>query len=269
MRRLILRPGAIGDCILSLPAIEHLRAEYTEIWAPSPILPLMQFAEATQPIVSTGLDLVGVGDLPTPTHLRERLESFDSIVSWYGANRPEFRHAMLQMNKQCEFHPALPHDFSMHATDFVALQVGAPLGLTPRISVPQTTRGNMIVVHPFSGSKKKNWPLEYFRELAARLPLEVNWLTGPEEDLPGAHRFESLVDVARFIASARMYIGNDSGITHLAAAVGVTTLAIFGPASPKIWVPRGENVEVVAVSDLAELKIGFVSRIVNRLLGSP
>ena len=60
LRRLLIRPGAIGDVILSLPALEAARADYTEVWAPRPVLPLIRFADRTRAIADTGLDLVGV-----------------------------------------------------------------------------------------------------------------------------------------------------------------------------------------------------------------
>src|SRR5690348_2342755 len=84
MRRLLIRPGAIGDCILSLPALEYLTADYTEVWISSPLVPLIQFADAVRPLSSTGLDLLGVGDLPMAAGLMEKLRTFDSVVSWYG-----------------------------------------------------------------------------------------------------------------------------------------------------------------------------------------
>ncbi|HEX4749371.1 MAG TPA: glycosyltransferase family 9 protein [Bryobacteraceae bacterium] len=213
--------------------------------------------------MSTGID-----HLELSKQLRERLQSFDSIVSWYGSTREEFRAAMLAINPRCVFHWALPRDLSLHATDFYAQQVGALSGLIPRIRVNQTGTRDTVVIHPFSGSKRKNWPLENYRELARLLDARVDWLAGPEEDLPEAHRFDNLAHVAAFLAGARLYIGNDSGITHLAAAVGVKTIAIFGPASPRIWVPRGENVELIAVSDLTNLTPSYVARVANRLLGS-
>lgn len=252
MRRLIIRPGAIGDCILSFPALEFLKAEYTEVWAPSPVIPLIQFAAAADAISSTGIDLLGVGDLQAPDELLVRLRSFDSIVSWYGSNRAEFRAALEAINPRCEFHEALPRDCGLHATDFYAQQVGAPPGLIPHIRVHAARKREAIVVHPFSGSKRKNWALTKYQELA-RLIGHVDWLAGPEEDLAGASRFDNLAELAQFIAGARLYIGNDSGITHLAAATGVRTLAIFGPASPRIWMPRGENVDVIAMDDLEAL----------------
>ncbi len=269
MRRLILRPGAIGDCILSFPALEHLVTGYTEIWAPSPVVPLIQFASSVHSLISTGVDLVGVGDLQPPSELRERLQSFDSIVSWYGSNRSEFRSAMLSINPHCQFHRALPpNDYEGHATDFFAQQVGAPLGLIPRIPFAVQKRRNTVIIHPFSGSAKKNWPLVRYRELARQLPYEIEWLAGPEEELPEANRFESSADVAAFIAGAQLYIGNDSGITHLAAAVGAKTLAIFGPTSPKTWAPRGENVSVISASELEQLSVEAVAAAANRLLDS-
>jgi heptosyltransferase III len=106
MRRLVIRPGAIGDCIMAFPAIEHLSAGYTEVWVPSSIVPLIGFAQRARAIASTGIDLVGVGDLEIPGTLQAELKSFDSIVSWYGANRPEFRDALCALGVACEFHTA-------------------------------------------------------------------------------------------------------------------------------------------------------------------
>jgi hypothetical protein len=118
LRRLLIRPGAIGDCIVSLPALEFLRAAYTEVWAPSRILPLLRFANRTRSLGSTGIDLVGVTE-PALAAFAE----FDSIVSWYGTNRPEFRDAVDHLH--FTFIPALP-DGSCHAVDLFRRQVSAP-----------------------------------------------------------------------------------------------------------------------------------------------
>ncbi len=268
MRRLIIRPGAIGDCILALPAMQHLAADYTEVWVPLPVVPLIQFADTVRSIASTGLDVLGIPDRETPESLRIRLQSFDSIVSWYGSTRPEFREVLSSINPRCEFYPALPRDISLHATDFFAAQIGAPLGLIPRIRVTVREPRNTIAIHPFSGSKTKNWPLARYRMLADILPHEVEWLAGTQEDLPEARRFENLFDLACFVAGARLYIGNDSGITHLAAATGVKTTAIFGPTLPELWAPRGQNVCVIRSLSLETLSIETVFEAANRLLDS-
>jgi heptosyltransferase III len=219
VRRLLIRPGAIGDVILSLPALEAARVEYTEVWASRPVLPLIRFADRTRAIADTGLDLVGVKESARVP----ALETFDSIYSWYGSNRPEFREAVRHL--PFTFFPALP----------------PPAEGIPHILVPPAPRENLIVIHPFASSLAKRWPIENFRAVAAALDFPVQWTAGPEESLDDAVRIDDLYDLARWIASARLYVGNDSGISHLAAAVGTPTVAIFLATDPGIWAPRGPH----------------------------
>lgn len=247
MRRLIIRPGAIGDFIVSLPALECLTAAFVEVWTTGRNVPLARFADRARSIASTGLDLIGVSD--PPPKLFDELRGFDSIVSWYGSNRTEFREAVAGL--PFTFFPALPRDSSVHATDFYLEQVRtlAPCASDgiPRLFCPGP-RDNYAVIQPFSGSPRKNWPIQKFHRLAARLErvMPVRWCAGPDDPpLAGAARFDDLYDLACWIARARLYIGNDSGITHLAAAVGTPVLALFGPTDPAVWAPRGPHVRVV------------------------
>ncbi len=245
MKRLIIRPGAIGDCILALPAMEHLCADTTEVWVASPNVPLIRFADSVRSIASTGLDLLGIPDREPPPRILDALSAFDSIVSWYGTKRPDFREAVAGLPFQ--FLEALPDEAGVHAADFYMRQVGGPSGCAiPRIECPDVPRADFVVIHPFSGSVKKNWPLERFREVARRVGGPVRWCAGPEETLEDAVRFDDLYDLACWLRSARLYIGNDSGITHLAAAVGTPVVALFGPTDPAVWGPRGDCVQIVA-----------------------
>jgi ADP-heptose:LPS heptosyltransferase len=134
----------------------------------------------------------------------------------------------------------------MHAVDFYLDQVGARLGAVPRIAC-DVAREDFAVIHPFSGSPRKNWPLEKYRALASKLErvMPVRWCAGPEDPpLENAVHIDDLYDLACWLARARLYIGNDSGVTHLAAAVGTPVLALFGPTDPGVWAPRGPNVRV-------------------------
>ena len=249
VRRLLIRPGAIGDFIVSLPALECLRADYTEVWAAHPNVPLARFADRARAISGTGLDLLGVAE--PPAQLLAELRGFDSVISWYGANRPEFRDTVAALGLPFRFFTALPPEASgMHATDFYLEQVRT-LGACSSDGVPRihvdADPADFAVIHPFSGSAKKNWPLENFRALAHELErtLPVRWCAGPEDPpLPEAVRFDDLYELARWLASAKLYIGNDSGITHLAAAVGTPVLALFGPTDPAVWGPRGTSINI-------------------------
>lgn len=268
MRRLILRPGAIGDFIVSLPALERLRTEYTEIWTTETNRPLAWFADQTASLLSTGIDSLGLPGRPASDTLLQRLRSFDSIVSWYGTGRPEFREDLASLQLPVEFHRALPPEgIGMHAVDYYLAQVGAerpdqagPTNeVAPRIPVQGQPR-DAIVIHPFSGGRKKNWPLERFTQLATDLEAAglgpVQWCAGPEEPLPEANRFDELGALAEWLAGARLFVGNDSGIGHLAAAVGVPVVALFGSTNPDIWAPRGPRVRVVRSADGSMQSIG-------------
>ncbi len=252
MRRLLVRPGAIGDCLLSFPALEFLKAAYTEIWVPTSIVPLVDFADRVCSISSTGIETFGVGDISVDATLLDRLKSFDEIVSWYGTNREEFRSALSSLGVPCRFHQALPPaNCATPAIDFFCAQVGAAPGSVPRVKIScATAPRNATVIHPFSGSASKNWPLPSFQHLAEHLEGEVEWLAGPEEELPEAHRFHNLRSLAEWLGGARLYVGNDSGITHLAAAAGVPTVALFGPTSRNVWSPRGDHVTIVQQEDV-------------------
>ncbi|MBZ5675921.1 MAG: glycosyltransferase family 9 protein [Acidobacteriia bacterium] len=224
-RRLLVRPGAIGDVILSLPTLEAARASYTEVWAPRPMLPLIRFADRTRAIADTGLELVGVVE---GARISE-LETFDSIYSWYGTHRPEFRDAVRHL--PFTFFPALP----------------PPVEGIPHIAVPPAPIQDFAIIHPFASSVRKRWPLENFREVAAELGIPVKWCAGPEEHLPDeiqsdAIKIDDLYELARWISTARVYIGNDSGIAHLAAAVGTPVVAIFLASDPRVWAPRGHRI---------------------------
>lgn len=120
-----------------------------------------------------------------------------------------------------------------------------------------------IVIHPGSGGRSKCWPLEHFLMLADSLQnAEMSWMLGPAEverdkQLTDAIRRRSadsgetlvieaeLLRAAKVIATADLCIGNDSGMTHLAAALGVSTIAIFTTTDPAVWAPRGEHIQIM------------------------
>ena len=112
-----------------------------------------------------------------------------------------------------------------------------------------------IVLHPGSGSEKKNPPLEFYKRLYLRLvksgkkPLFVLGEAERKlrEELVGFETYEvkNILNFAIKLKGAKAFIGNDSGFSHLAGYLGVPTVALFGPTNPKIWKPIGEKVRVL------------------------
>ena len=119
----------------------------------------------------------------------------------------------------------------------------------------------LLILHPGAGARYKRWPAERYAELARRFAAEgweVAVTAGPaDEDAVDAFRTSArdvaprvlqglhLNDLAATLARASLVVGNDSGITHLAALVGAPTLALFGPYDPAYWSPIGPRVAVL------------------------
>jgi ADP-heptose:LPS heptosyltransferase len=127
-------------------------------------------------------------------------------------------------------------------------------------------KAEVIILHPGSGSKKKMWPLERFLDLVSclqkYLDSRILIIIGPAEGAEVQKAFEemegnrggaspilikglSLLRLASVMEECRLFIGNDSGISHMAAALGIPTVAVFGPTDPRIWAPRGKRAVVV------------------------
>jgi heptosyltransferase III len=256
-RILLIKPGAIGDCITWLPVLERFRqaASYLEVWTNGRNVPLIRRADAVRSIAAVGLDLMGLPDVAPPASLLEHWRSFDQVVSWYGTRRSEFREPASALRVPVQFFPALPEEWGdTHAVDFFLDHAATLLGPGPR-EVPRlhcpggTGESGFIVLHPFSGSRKKNWPLERFVELGDWLQqrgARVQYCAGPEDPLEDAVRFDDLYKLACWLSRAALFIGNDSGPAHIAAATGTNTIVLFGPSNPRVWAPRGTgNIVVV------------------------
>jgi ADP-heptose:LPS heptosyltransferase len=121
-----------------------------------------------------------------------------------------------------------------------------------------------LAVHPGSGSPAKNWPPDRFAEAARRLSPGRSWLLvlgpaeGEAEPPPGAvvARSWGLRTLGATLARAGLFLGNDSGVAHLAAACGARTLALFGPTDPAQWAPVGP---LVATLRAPSARVGDLS----------
>src|SRR5581483_5412551 len=126
----------------------------------------------------------------------------------------------------------------------------------------------VAALHPGSGAPRKNWPAERFAGLAGRL-IGAGWcvraIQGPADGEAVNAMLESLApslrseirvvipndidDLAATLATAGVFVGNDSGVSHVAAALGVPTVAIFGATDPAVWAPRGARVSAIGAPD--------------------
>lgn len=287
---LAIHPGALGDVILLGQFVAALARGGGSIR-------LVARAAAGELLVGLGaadeavdFDALPMGELFSgePGRLAELLGRCDLLVSCFGEGAARRRLAELTSAGRAIFPPVRPPgDFNGHLLDLWAEMAGLESVPPPAWAVPDDWRrqaraalaagveGEYLLIHPGSGSRDKCWPPERFVELARSLPSQGLpqgvFVLGPTElDWWPPERVEALQAelplivspelpvLAGLSAEAAAYLGNDSGPTHLAAAVGTPTVALFGATNPTHFAPRGRDVRILAADDLAELDSGPV-----------
>lgn len=251
-RTLVVHTGAIGDLILAGRAFTWLRMKGpVDAAGRRDRLTLMQGAGVVDDVYEleqTGFE--SVFTKPNET-LRRFLARYDTAIVWMrddGTIREAFREC--GVNRIETYSGLPPADWHKHASDYYLTCIGAPDAPEFEMNVAPASLRSDVIIHPGSGSAAKNWPMESFAQLGERLTREglvVRWSCGPAEETLAYPADAVLVpaaplnEIAAYIAASQCYIGNDSGITHLAAAVGCRTFALFGSTDPNVWSPRGPD----------------------------
>ena len=254
-RTLIVHTGGIGDFLCTLPALKTLSATCTIDIAGIP--ERIALAEAAG-IASKTFDLERTGfhsvfTTPNDT-LREFVEPYGRAFIWMSDGD-----GLIQQNLRAaglnEVHcfPGFPEStWNRSAALWYGECLSLPIDLPAQLHFGPTTHLADIIIQPGSGSPRKNWPLEKFHELGEHLEalgFSVMWCRGPAEEDVGKLGRElppmSLCDLARTLSGAKLFVGNDSGISHLASIAGCPSVAIFGPTDATVWHPVGKRTTVV------------------------
>jgi hypothetical protein len=298
---LAVHSGALGDVILFARLLSRLGGEVTLVAGGEKAALLAGMGVVRRAIGFESLPMQEVfADKPlSECRLPALLGEHGRLVSCFAAGdrKAELRLAAMCGAGSAAFLPICPpEDFDGHLLrlwcDLLGLARAAEARPWP---VPEPWRRDAgrvlaeagaapgapyVVIHPGSGSAKKCWPLPRFVELAGRLrekdsrqvifalgPAEVDrWPAGEIESL--RHAFPtllapSLAVLAGTLAEADGYAGNDSGVSHLAAAVGARTVALFGPSRAEHFAPVGESVTVIARDNIEEIDVGQVLDVIS------
>ncbi|HAL92095.1 MAG TPA: hypothetical protein DCM68_03620 [Verrucomicrobia bacterium] len=304
-RFLILRGGAIGDFIATLPVLQALRAQWPEacidIWGYPHIAELAVASGLAQSVVSLDRAEMARFFVPEPSFTDAQvaaIRSFDLVFNYLHDPVGQVRSNLLLAGAK-QVLSGSPIIKRGHAIPFLLEPLQAlaiyETDLVPSLDFPETLRapgrerlrsrglrGKPVAVHPGSGSSAKNWPVERYVEIARRLReggREVVAILGEADaaeaaalarELPELPVLQglSLVELAATLAECGAFLGNDSGITHLAAAVGLPVVALFGPSDADTWAPRGRGGVQVLRAPEGELERLAVSA-VRDALGIP
>ncbi|MHB8595632.1 MAG: glycosyltransferase family 9 protein [Ktedonobacteraceae bacterium] len=307
MRIIIIRPGAIGDTLLTLPAIEKLRKHYEDpehpVYPERPHITFVGNAAVLPLLLASGLvdetynydevrwsALFATNGIRNAA-LRDMLRQADRVICLL--RDPDgivMRNLSAAGVNRITIAPGRPEEGKgPHEASYLASTMGVrffederfTLRLNvPPLNVPPQKPGQRraVAIHPGSGGAQKCWPPASFAAVISRLwqrgtpitllsgPADVQRLQEVLQHLPADINSKTLtildnlplLEVARHLLSCSRYLGNDAGITHLAAMLGIPTLALFGPSNPAIWHPIGRYVEVISDPDLEHLSVHSV-----------
>jgi heptosyltransferase-2 len=305
---LVIRGGAIGDFILTLPAIAALRRQFPQAHLEVLGYPhIAQLAVAgglvdrVQPIEARGLaGFFALGGTLEPG-LMDYFSEFDVVISYLydpdeifknnvrrclvgqfivGAHRPDEAdriHATKVYLKPLERLAIFDADpvprLTLDRRDSSGrADLLASLGAQQRVPT--------IVFHPGSGSEKKNWPEAKWAGLIQQVMVTTNWdllLVGGEAEGERLRRLAALlppirctiaqrlplVELAQRIQACAAFVGHDSGITHLAAAVGLPCVVLWADTLEEVWRPQGEP--LVVLKAIAGVRTISVEKVMNEL----
>ncbi|MBL9210590.1 MAG: glycosyltransferase family 9 protein [Opitutaceae bacterium] len=265
-RILVLRGGALGDFIVTLPALALLRHRW-----PGARIELAGNATAAALARGPGLldavhaqhearwaRLFAAG--PLPAEFAAWLAGFDLVINyWPDADGDLARRFPVRPGQTFLTTGAMPTSGPAAAHFTAPLRaLGLPEGPTwysLRGDTAPAGRHGPVTVHPGSGSPRKNWPDERWRQLIRELPAPVAvvlgeaeaprwtpWLADTGVELLAGRSLDALAD---HLGRCRLFLGHDSGISHLAAACGAPCVLLFGPTDPAIWAPPAPRVRVL------------------------
>jgi len=297
-RILVIRGGAIGDFILTLPALKALREAYPhahlEILGYKHIAVLAEnrfYAQAVRSIEYGPLSSFFAKDSKLSAELADYFASFDLIISYLYDPDGIFENNLRRCGVENLIHG--PAKVGHH--DHAARQLARPLeelglrvdDLAARIFPSQAdviavekflgqSPKPIVVFHPASGSERKNWPLEKWIDLRNHLLGSDDFhgsfiLASGEADEDRVRQLQTVwrndhVQVARNLPLPQlaalfghaMFVGHDSGISHLAAAAGAKCVLLFGPTDPAVWAPMNKNVKVLSAASGRLTDLGIV-----------
>jgi heptosyltransferase III len=249
----VIRLRSLGDCVLTTPALALLKAHrpdlqvrmvverrFAAVFEESPDV------DEISPEVGRHVDLV----LNLHGGTRSMWMTLASGAK-YGAGFGHHRHSWIYSHRIPRAQQILGEERPVHTAEHLAsamFWLGVPRAEIPRAKLIADRKPSYlryVAMHPFASAPDKAWPAERFMSVADQLQttgLEPMILAGPQDDASPFAKFQvfrnaPLAEVKNLMSGAALFVGNDSGPAHIAAAFGVPVVALFGPSDPVTWAP--------------------------------
>jgi heptosyltransferase-3 len=306
-RILVIRGGAIGDFILTLPTLKVLREAYPrvhlEILGYKHIAVLADnrfYAQTIRSIEYGELASFFAKNSKLPAELANYFASFDLIITYLYDPDRIFENNLRRCGVENLVHGPAKIDNREHAARQLARpleELGLrPSGFAPRIYHSTESRKfaedflrgmprPILAIHPGSGSETKNWPVEKWIEVGNDMLGSDEFcgslvIVSGEADEERSRELQTIwrnnrvqfagnlpLPLLAALLEHAIFLGHDSGISHLAAAAGAKCILLFGPTDPEVWAPLNENIKVIrgANGDMREIECEDVIEAISRL----
>lgn len=284
----VIRLRSLGDCVLTTPALQLLQEARPDLRLAVVVEPRFAAVFNDNPNVTAILDPSAAGLTKWHPHLAINFHGGTRSLLLTLAARARYRAGFGHYRMRGAYNVVLPRaqevlgvERRVHTAEHLAsamFYLGVPRREIPRASLYAPAWPHprpYVLIHPFASAPDKAWPAGRFAEVARHLrkhgELEPVILCGPIDD-PSAFtdfttiRNAPLREVKSAIGSASLFIGNDSGPAHMAAASGIPVVVLFGPSDRTVWAPwRPVAAEVLASPAISEIRTADVLQAVANL----
>jgi ADP-heptose:LPS heptosyltransferase len=275
----------LGDCVLTTPALDILKRF-------RPDLRLAIFVENRfREVFEGNPDLAEIHPPEVAVLRRVRPQL---CINFHGGTRSawmtagsgaRYRAGFAHFRGRYVYNVRIPRaqeilrvDRKVHTAEHLAsamFYLGAPIAEIPRAKLAAAVRpGPCAVIHPVAATAAKTWGAEGFLEVARHLKSsgsDVIFIGGADDDLSPFRAFRTLAgaplaEIKSLLASASIFLGNDSGPAHMAAAFGIPSVVLFASSDPAIWGPWRTPSEVIAApAGIAQVRVEQVLEALTRL----
>jgi ADP-heptose:LPS heptosyltransferase len=280
----VIRLRSLGDCVLTTPAIHLLKQFRPDLDVAVVVEDRFAAVFSGNPDISTVLPPKASAVARRRAELCLNLHGGTRSMGLVAASAARFRAGYAHHRGAALYNVRIPTaqeilgiSRKVHTAEHLASAVfflGVPVSDIPRallFAKPAKRTRPYAVIHPTASSPDKTWPAERFLEIAARIQADVIFILGPGEDPAPFRKYECLSgapleDTKSLLSGASLFIGNDSGPAHMAAAFGVAVVVLFGPADPVIWAPWKVPAEqITANGPIESITVEQVAAALDRL----
>jgi len=257
----VIRLRSLGDCVLTTPALALLKEHRPDLRVAVVVEDRFRAVFDDHPdveeILAPHAAAIARWNPRLVLNLHGGTRSMVLTLASCARIRAGFAHhrfSFIYSDKIPRAQEILGEERPVHTAEHIAsamFWLGVPIRTIPRAkltagSPPEVSSRGYAVIHPFASQPDKTWPAERFLAVAEHLRgaagLEPVFLAGPADEAAPFKRFRiwhnaPLAEIKSLMAGAQLFVGNDSGPAHIAAAFGVPVVVLFGSSNPITWAP--------------------------------